>query len=97
MCYQNFLFPNAEVLITSMSHSSALLLERIRIEEDARFPGKIVLKPKSKIFKILNFEYNVASHLLTTTYISGTSLSLSKYHVVIAMVSGPYHFLRKVC
>ncbi len=33
-------------LITILSHSSALLLERTGIMEDARFNGKILLKPK---------------------------------------------------
>ncbi len=41
--YQNIILPISEVLITSMSHSSVLLLERIEIMEDARFPAKILL------------------------------------------------------
>ncbi len=52
MCYQNSIFPTSEVLFTSMSHSSALLLERIGIVEDARFPGKILLKSKSFDFAV---------------------------------------------
>ncbi len=58
--YVDFLLPTSEVLITSLSHSSAFLSERIM--EDPMFLGEILLKPKSFWDLILS----KMSHSLTT-------------------------------